>query len=649
MHSLREGSYVEWSIVIREKKKRRKPIYPVIALILIFSGFATALVIMPENPAHSWVWVRGTDGQTLQNWSHYVFHLNGTDQNRTNLTKVIFGLQSDPGAIFDGTLAPYFNNQTAAEFLSTLVNNYTGFFDNASGGGHWLLKEIATGAVNGSMINVAYQIYQLHPELYTDMDFLFMLAQTKNFQDGLNATDKQVLANEVATWDHLQPFEKRSLLFFPVNETVYEMSPGDLLYLLETKYAKDWNIDPSNVTQGKILFAYDAVFDGYLSIKPVANADSEFQFLMNYIDAQAPAIGLDYLKLIAGMPSGVLGIMFKIEPVHVQYSNAAYTRSDNPLAGAQFEKAFTWVNSTPRGYPNAYADARAFWNANDLNSTVVVDSKIGTSKDPVGYLFGQIYTSLSNGSSVDDPGPNTFNQLFMKYYLNLTNGVRMDADCSSISPLVWYLINSQNYVFVLKNSTLTKNPHDPNVIGPFVVSGVVVKSHIGNNELDYNTTTHTFGLGNTPTVMDQIAQDPTEYHMIFPSYARFLERKYANDFNTNVNVPGLIYQPYYNRKSIKVISNITPINIIQRETLGEMVDHYYNSAYGWDIINQGGTPFTKYNITGSNFPPIYRGIPTDEKVTGEPQVGSTVPEFSNVFMAAVAPVIYLAFRRFKRR
>jgi len=59
----------------------------------------------------------------------------------------------------------------------------------------------------------------------------------------------------------------------------------------------------------------------------------------------------------------------------------------------------------------------------------------------------------------------------------------------------------------------------------------------------------------------------------------------------------------------------------------------------------GGTPMSKYNLVGSNFPPIYRGIPTDQPTTGSP----SVPELNNVIMAAVAPIIYIGKRIRDRR
>ncbi len=659
-------SFVENRVYKKQTKKKKKhpflrKIAAAAAAFMMVGSTIAAINYAANNFNHNQISVaRATDYEATQEWAKYIFHMDPNNSTQMHFVNVTLGLESDPNVIFNGVFAEELHNQSMAENLSALVNNYTYFFDNASGGGHWFAKEVAAGAINDTMLKTAMRIYALHPELLDDMDYLFLLSQTKNFQDGLNDTDKQVLANEVAAWENLQPFEKRFLLMFPVNATSYIKTPGDLLYSLFTYYANQWGIDPSNATQAKILLAYDAVFDGYYALKHVANGQSEAQFLDDYILKQAPAIGIDYLKLIAGMKTGAVGIAMKINPTHQQYIFGVFkdSKSTEALNGAQYEKAFIWLNETPRGYPNAYADARAFWNEQNLNETAIYlagkMNKVGDNSayNPIANIFSWIAGRLSNNSGEDDPGPRSFNDLYMIYYLNLTDGTKMNADCSSIAPLVDYLIKAQNYLFVRKNNTLTTDPHDPDVIGPLVSLGVSTETHVDNIALGWNASAGELGAGNTPTVMSQLGSNPYYYYTFFPTFPRYMVRaKTATANQLYGNIPGELWNPYYNRPSIKMITNNTPLSELQREIFGMMIDHDYNIPYGASWNSENSHPYEKYGLTGSEFPPIYRAIPTDEKVNGVPQVGSEVPEM-NWLAAAVAPMVPIVRRiksRFKKR
>ncbi len=654
------GSFVD-NIVYKPKKEMSllqkiepslKKVAAVVAASMVVGGAIAAITSQNISPvSQSYDGVRATDLEALQNWTTYVFHMDPNNQTQMNFTEVVFGLKSDPNVIFNGTFAPYLHNQTVATYLSQLVNNYTYINDNSTGGGHWLVKEIAAGAINGTMLPTALKIYALHPELLHDMDYLFMLAQTRNFQDGINATDAQILANEVAAYMNLTIEEKRALMFFPVNATVYTMTPGDLEYKLFSYYANQWGIDPSNVTQAKILLAYTGVFDGYYAIKPVANGANETLFLNNYILQQAPDIGINYLKFLATLRSGVIGLTYAINPIPYSYVFGIYLNSQNvdALQGAQYEKAFIWLNQTPRGYPNAYADARAFWNANGLNATVkqyvgYTSSVGGKIANPIDSLFDWINNRLSNGSTADDPGPKSFNELYMKYYINLTTGTKMLVDCSGISPLVWYLTISQPYLFVRYNNTLTNNSNDLNIMGPFKVENVQVYDHMGSYAIGWNASANDLALGNSLRVMNQLKYNQYLYTSKLPTYPRYMERdKTPNSDRIYFNWPGYVYKPWYDRPYIKMITNSTPISPLLKEAIGAMIDNDYNSIYGWAKTD----PYSKYLLTGSQFPPIYRDRPVDGNVTGIPQVGTTVPELKAMVLAV--PTAVIAFGRKLRR
>ncbi len=655
------GSFVD-SKVYKSQQKRKPSIFQkikpylkkvaaAVAASLVVGGaiaVATYQNITPVNQSYDGV--RATDLEALQNWTTYVFHMDPNNQTQMNFTEVVFGLKSDPNVIFNGTLAPYLHNQTMATDLSQLVNNYTYMNDNGTGGGHWLVKEIAAGAVNGTMLPTALKIYALHPELLHDMDYLFMLAQTKNFQDGINATDAQILANEVAAYMNLTIEEKRALMFFPVNATIYTMTPGDLEYKLFSYYANQWGIDPANVTQAKILLAYTGVFDGYYAIKPVANGANETAFLNNYILKQAPDIGIDYLKFLATLKSGVIGLIYAINPTPYSLVPGIYD-GYGTLPNAQYEKAFVWLNQTPRGYPNAYADARAFWNANNLNKTAItysitgIPNRVGNTSgaDPINNLFNWIYNRLSNGSTADDPGPYAFSDLYMKYYLNLTTGTKMLVDCSGVSPLLWYLTISQPYLFVRYNNTLTNNSNDLNIFAPFKVENVQVYDHMGSYAIGWNASAGDLAFGNSWLVMNQLKYNQYQYISKLPTYPRYMERHKTTADQIYFNWPGNYWPPKYNRPYIKMITNSTPISPLLKEAIGAMIAGDYNMPYNITSTD----PYSKYLLTGSQFPPIYRDRPVDGNVTGIPQVGATVPELKAMVLAV--PTAAIAFGRKLRR
>ena len=161
--------------------------------------------------------------------------------------------------------------------------------------------------------------------------------------------------------------------------------------------------------------------------------------------------------------------------------------------------------------------------------------------------------------------------------------------------------------------------------------------HLGSYAIGWNGTLKELGFGNSGKVIGITGGYPYTYETFVPTYPRYMERKLSSADQLYINVPGLSYPPIYNRPNMKMITNITSISEIARENIGAMIDNDYNVPYG----AVDSPPYHKFYLTGNQFNPIYRAIPSEDRVTGEP----SVPEFDILFLFSLIPVVYFAKRR----